>query len=252
MGKRYIAPSVNKAFDILRAISSSRGGIGINKLAKDLMMAKSTVHGITSTLERLGAVMRNPLTKKYSLGFTLFELGRFAYSQNDLKDVARPVMEELMEKSQESVFLGVLNREHVTILDIVESMHDLKITSPIGTTIPLLAGATGKVILACLNEDKAVKIVRERGIQRYTKNTITDIEQYMQEVRRARENGYATDYEEYILGVRAVSSPIKGNRNLISAIWVVGFRTGLDNDKMKAIVGLTKRAAETISRRIEG
>ncbi len=75
--------------------------------------------------------MRDPATKRYRPGLTLLELGKSAYSQFDLKDLARPVMENLMEITQESVFLGVLNGQHITILDIVESRNDLKITSPV-------------------------------------------------------------------------------------------------------------------------
>ena len=45
--------------------------MGVSDLAKKLKMAKSTVHGMASTLEELGAVMRDPGTKKYKLGFTL-------------------------------------------------------------------------------------------------------------------------------------------------------------------------------------
>ena len=246
-----MAPSVKKAFEILKAISLSRKGAGVNKIARDLKMAKSTVHGITSILEGIGAIMRDPLTKRYTLGLTLFELGRLAYSQIDLKDLARPIMEELMEKTQESVFLGVLNGERVTILDIVESRQDLKITSPIGTTIPLLAGATGKVFLACMEEERIKEIIRKKGFIRYTENTITDSEKYLQEIRRVKEKGYATDYEEYILGVRAVVSPIKGEGHLVSALWVVGFRTSLNGDKMSVLIEMTKEAAEAVSRKIE-
>ena len=66
-----------------------------------------------------------------------------------------------------------------------------------------------------------------------------------------REKGYATDYEEYILGVRAVVSPIKGEGHLVSALWVVGFRTSLNGDKMRALIEMTKEAAEAVSRKIE-
>ncbi len=250
MSHRYQAPSVKKAFQILRLISHSDGGLGISELARSLGIGKSTVHGITSALEEMGTITRDPLTKRYALGFTLFELGRSAYSQIDLRELARPVMEELMERAQESVFLGAMNGDHATILDIVESRQDLKITSPIGTIIPLPAGATAKVFLGAMEEEKAREVIRTKGLTRYTENTITDPDEYMEEIRRVRENGYATDYEEYIPGVRAIVSPIKGGRHPVSAIWVVGFKTSLDDQKMEAMIGVTKEAAEEISRRI--
>jgi len=249
--KRYGAPSIKKAFAILSAISSSKDGLGVSELARSLKMAKSTVHGMTSALEEVGAVMRDPQTKKFKLGFTLFEVGRSAYSQIDLKTSARPVMEELMENTQTSVFLGILNWDHVTVLDIVESRQDFKITAPVGTTIPLLAGAVGKAFLSSMDEEQAVKIIKSKGLPRFTVNTIIDPDSYFRELSKVRQKGYAVDDEEYILGVRAVASPLIGLGQLKSAIWVVGFKASLDEKKMKTITRATQKAAQTISRRIQ-
>jgi DNA-binding IclR family transcriptional regulator len=160
-------------------------------------------------------------------------------------------MEDLMEKTQTSVFLGILNWDHVTVLDIVESRQDLKITAPIGTTMPLFAGAVGKVFLAFMDAEQAAKIIRSKGLPQFTENSISDSESYYQELKRVRQNGYAVDDEEYILGVRAVASPIKGLGQLKSAIWVVGFKASLDEKKMQILIKETQKAAETISRRIQ-
>ena len=249
--KKYGAPSVKRAFAILSTISASKDGLGVSELAKRLKMAKSTVHGMTSALEELGAVMRDPLTKKYKLGFTLLEIGRSAYSQIDLRSSARPVMEELMNKTQTSIFLGILNWDHVTVLDIVESNQDLKITAPVGTTMPMIAGAVGKVFLASMEEEQALKFVNSKGLPRYTDNSIVDKELYFKELRQVRKNGFAVDDEEYIMGVRAVASPLRGLGQLRSAIWTVGFKAGLDEHKMKKLTGETYNAAKTISQRIQ-
>ena len=251
MAEKYQAPSVKKAFQILDLISRNARGTGVSELAGHLKISKSTVHGITMALEELGAIIRDPATKRYTSGPTLLELGKSAYSQFDIKDLARPVMENLMNRTQESVFLGVLNGEHVTILDIVESRNDLKITSPVGTTIPLMAGATGKVLLASMELEKAMKIVHSKGRTKYTENTITDPDQYLEEIRDVKKRGYATDYEEYILGVRAVASPISAEEHYQAAIWVVGFKTSLHDEKMKALIKATKKTAEMISLKLK-
>jgi DNA-binding IclR family transcriptional regulator len=249
--KKYGAPSVKKAFAILNAVSSSREGMGVSELAKKLKLAKSTVHGMTATLEELGAVMRDPLTKKYKLGFTLLEIGRSAYSQIDLKTAARPVTENLMEKTGTSIFLGILNWDHVSILDIVEARQDLNITAPVGSNIPLLAGAVGKVLLASMEKEQADKIIKSNKLPRFTDNSIADPELYCKELEQVREKGYAVDDEEYIMGVRAVASPLTGLGQLRSAIWAVGFKTSIDDDRMRALASATHLAAKTISRRIQ-
>ena len=249
--KKYGAPSVKKAFAILSAVSSSKDGMGVSDLAKKLKIAKSTVHGMASALEELGAVMRDPLTKKYKLGFTLLEIGRSAYSRIDLQTSARPVTEELMEKTQTSVFLGILNWDQVTILDVVESRQGLNITAPIGSTIPLFAGAVGKVFLAAMPEDQTARIIKSKGLPRFTDNSIVDMDLYFSELNQVREKGYAVDDEEYILGVRAVASPLMGLGQLRSAIWAVGFKASLDEKKMQTLTAETQKAAKTISRRIQ-
>jgi IclR family transcriptional regulator, KDG regulon repressor len=252
MTKGYIAPSVKRTFEILKAVASARDGLGISELARDLNMAKSTVHGMTSALEDVGALVRDSVTKRYALGFTVFELGRAAYSQVDLKSLARPVMENLMEKTHTSVFLGAQNGEHITVLDIVESKSELKITSPIGTTMPLTAGAVGKVLLSRMEEEEALRLLRKKGLTRYTANTLTDLEAYLGEIRFVREMGYATDDEEYILGVRAVASPVLEESRLVAVLWAVGFKAGLNEESMKSLITETRKAADEINERIRG
>jgi IclR family transcriptional regulator, KDG regulon repressor len=251
MAKGYYAPSVIKAFEVLKLIASNKEGMGISEIARELGMAKSTVHGMSSALEELGAVRRDPATKRYTLGFTLFELGKTAYSQIELKDLARPSMEELMERTQTSVFLGVLNWDHVTILDVVEPGTELKITSPIGTIISLLAGAAGKVFLSMMEEEQALRLIRSKGLTKYTDKSITDVDRYVEEMRKVKAQGFATDDEEYILGVRAVAAPIVGWSHAMSAIWAVGFKASLDEDRMKELTAFTKEAAEAIRRKVE-
>lgn len=250
MTEKYKAPIVGKAFQILRLIARKPDGIKLSQLARESGYGKSTVSGIAAALEEVGAVFRDPRSKAFTLGVTLFELGRSAYARIDLKAAARPFLEDLMNQTRESVFLGVHNIDRVTILDIVESNQDLKITSPVGTTIPILAGATGKVFMAAMTEEQVSRIVQEKGLPRFTERSIVEPARYLQELRRVRKNGFATDDEEYISGVRAVAAPIKSDGRPSSAIWVVGFRPSMSDDKMTQLIGRTKAAAEAISRHI--
>ncbi|MBT8356192.1 MAG: IclR family transcriptional regulator C-terminal domain-containing protein, partial [Deltaproteobacteria bacterium] len=63
--------------------------------------------------------------------------------------------------------------------------------------------------------------------------------------------GYAIDDEEYISGVIAVAAPIQARGLLKSAVWVVGFKASINEDKLKTLAQETKNAAELISQKIE-
>lgn len=242
----YSAPSVQKAFKILQMIADSPSGLGVSELAKKLGMGKSTVHGITMGLEALGVLIRDPVHKKFNLGYSLLELGRKTYARIELRDVARAPMERLMEKVGETVFLGILNGDHVTILEVVESHHEMKITSPPGTRLPLLAGATGKVFLSLVEEKKAKEIVQKLGLVRFTAKSVVDQKKFLKEVEETRKRGYAIDDEEYMLGVRAIAVPIPTTSPPLAAMWVVGFTSSLNDQKMERVIPEIKKTAEEI------
>ncbi len=247
MSKKYQAPSVKKAFKILRLISDTERGLGISELAKSLGISKGTVHGVTSALEEAGAIIRNPLNKRYNLGYAIVELVKKGLSRIPLREVAIRHMEALMVETGETVFLGILTDDSIFILDVVESNTELKITSPSGTKIPLSAGATGKLFLAYMEEKSALRYLTARGLVKYTENTITDLNRYMQEIKEVRKKGFAIDREEYLQEVKAVAALIKTKGTILAAIWVVGFSSSLTEDKMQYVIEKTLKAADAIS-----
>jgi len=250
MTKKYQAPIVKKAFIILKAISQSSQGLRISEISSMLNISKSTVHGITAALEDQGAIVRDIVSKRYTIGITLMELGKAAYARIDFKNIARPVMEELMEQCQESVFLGIRNNDKVTIIDIVESRKDFKITSPIGTTLPLAAGATGKLFLSLMESKDLQKYLHANPLVKYTPTTITDHERYIKELETVQKMGFAFDDEEYISGVRAVAVSIRRYGAYIPAIWVVGFKASMTQKKIPTIIEQAKMATDKINKRL--
>jgi IclR family KDG regulon transcriptional repressor len=247
----YQAPSVKKAFQILDLVARRDNRLTISDLSRELGIGKSTVHGITQALEGIGAIVRDEKTKRFTLGMTLFELAHAVYARMDLKDLARPILEDLMRLTRQSVFLGIRSGDRVSIIDIVESVQDLKITAHIGARLPLLAGATGKVFMASLAEQEAAQWIRTLGLRQVTQRSITDPDLYLEEIRKARESGYALDDEEYMQGVRAVAAPIHAPGRQLSAIWVVGLSQSMKAENMKRIAVETKNAAMAISRKFD-
>jgi DNA-binding IclR family transcriptional regulator len=247
----YEAPSVKKAFQILDLVARRDNRLTISDLSRELGISKSTVHGIAQALEKIGAIVRNDETRRYTLGMTILELAHSVYARIDLKDVGRPILEDLMRSTGQTVFLGIRSGLRVSIIDIVESTQNLKITAHIGARIPLLVGATGKVFMASLAEHEAAELVRNIGIRRSTDRSITDPERYLEEIRKARKSGYALDDGEYLQGVRAVAASIHAPGRQLAAIWVVGFSQSLKSEKMMAVAVETKAAAEAISKKLD-
>ncbi len=243
---RYQAPAVQKAFELLRAVAESRTELGISELAQRLGYSKSTTHGLAQALVRVGALDQNPRRKKFFLGPTVVELAFQSWNYFRVVEKTQPYLDELRDQIGETVFLGALSRSRGLIMATAETAKPLKISSPPGTSIPLLAGAVGKVFLAQQAKEQVMQIIREVGLPRFTVRSITDEQTYLDELAQVRRQGYALDNEEYLAGVRAVAVGLGNHRGLPLAVWVVGFADAMQDDAMAAIAKYTVEAAEKL------
>lgn len=247
-GSGYNAPLIYKAFSVMEEIAANPSEYGISDLSRRLNISKSTIFGITQALTDLGALRQDPISKKFRLGPTLVQLGTQAMAGIDLRSVARPFMEELSQKYGETVFLGTFNEQEITIIDKAESPADLKITAPIGTKMPLFAGAAGKVFLAGLREPVLKKIFKDKPLPAFTEKSIVDTAEYLKELQKVRQVGYATDFEEYLRGVNAISVPLLDSWGWpAGAIWMVGFSHSLTSEKINQAVSTAINVAEQIN-----
>lgn len=236
----YSAPILYKAFAIIEEIAADQGKMGISDLARKLNMSKGTLHGITQAFLDLG-VITQASNKKFSLGPTLIELGNKALAGDDLRLSLRPFLEELYGEFKETFFLGTSDGKKITIIEKVDSPSGLKISAPVGTRIPLIAGAAGKIFLSALSDQDLEGVLRN-SLPKFTKKSITDRSKYIEEIKKVREQGYSTDFEEYIQGINAVSVPVTDMYGqTTAAIWMVGFSNTLNKDKIfRALIALSR------------
>lgn len=250
----YSAPIVSKAMKVLKMIVTSPRNPGISEIAAKLSLAKSTTHGILAALEESGWVLRDPVTRRYTCGHAVKDIGRFANVRIPLVEKARPHLEQLGQELDEDIFLGICIGTHLLILDQMESSRDMKITARPGTRLPLFAGGAGKIFLAFHDRESVVKIVTAKPLPRYTARSITDPDDFLAELDRVRDAGVALDKGEYLPNVWSVGLPIfYGRRNrkrMVAGFWVVGISSAETAQRMESAERLGRVAADSISRSI--
>lgn len=244
----YNAPLIYKTFSLLEEVAANQSDLGVSDLSRRLNISKSTIFGITQALADLGALRQDPVTKKFRLGPTLVKLGNQSLSGVNLPVVAKPFMIELSQIYQETVFLGTYDEQYgSTIVDKADSPAKLKITSPIGTRLPVFAGVTAKVFLSRQPEQNVKTILKEKKLPKFTENSITKIDDYLKELKQVRKKGYAIDFEEYLRGVNAIGIPLvdPGDR-LVGALWMVGFSHSFAGEKLEQAIQSTLEVAKQI------
>src|SRR5437763_15573844 len=185
--------SVANAIRLLTSFSGEEDELGITTLATRLRLAKSTVHRLATTLTAAGFLEQSE-TGKYRLGVALFELGALVRRRMDVANEARPKLRELLEKTGETVQLGIVDHFSVLYVYEMESRRAIRMAAAVGGRAPLHCTAVGKVLLAHQPGDY-VKEAIGRGLTAYTPKTITKREAGLAMLDEVRLRRHAIDDE---------------------------------------------------------
>lgn len=204
------SPAVKSADRVLTILEylADHHGATFAAIVRDLGLPNSSTYQLLRTIRQRGFVDFDEITREFKLGFRLWEVAQAYSSVQHLADVAQPFMDELTAVTKETVQLSRLDGLQNVYLAISESPHPMKLVSSVGNRLPAHTTGLGKVLLAALPD--AVLDERLDGVvlERFTANTITDVDQLGVELRRIRERGYGEDREEYVVGCRCIAMPI--------------------------------------------
>ena len=214
--------SVLRAIKILELIGKA-GSMGVTEISRELKSPKSSVYQIISTLVDEHIVEKDSDSNLYHLGLKLFELGNLARFNLEISKVSNPYLKELNEKLDETVHLTVIDEGEVLYIECLESTKRLRTYSVIGVRAPLHCTAVGKAMLAYLPVDEIAKIIQEKGLQKYTENTITDKAILLKEFKKIAQCGYAIDNMEHEDGVICFAAPIwNHDGKVIASVSIAG------------------------------
>jgi len=248
----YKAPAVHKAFQLLRAVAESQNGMRLVELAGRAGCSTSTTHGLVHALLREKALIQGDDPHKLFLGPLIADLAFTDWNYVKVSRLAQPIIDGIRDHVQATVFLGVRIRKRVMITATAEATESLRISAPAGTTIPLFAGAAGKVFLSQESAERIVELAGERGLPKYTPHSIVNMEDYLAELQRVLSRGYAIDDEEYLSGIRAVAAALHNRRGLPMAIWVVGIASNMGLTRLRQVADITVGAAKDLRSQLEG
>jgi len=242
--------SVARAAGILELLAAESGELGVTELGRRLGVHKATASRLLSTLAEHGLVERHPTTDKYRLGFGLIHLAGVAMAGLDLVQQARPILEDLAERTSETVNLAVLDGDQVMHVDQIAGRRSIVSVSWVGRRTPVNCTSNGKVLLAYAPEGERERFLK-RPLEPMTKNSITDPVELRAHLEQVRAKGYAQTIEELEEGLNAVAAPVRsGNGDVIAAVSVAGPSFRMRPVELPRIAATTMDAANSISRRI--
>lgn len=205
----YSIRAVQRVCEILDLLQQEPRGAALLDVARATRLPKSSAFRYLATLEARRYVERDPVTGSYRAGSAFLPLR--AHEPELLARRARPHLERLRDRVEETVNLGMLEGNRVIYLEIVESHRAMRLAARPGDRDPIHATALGKAIAANLPERRVRAILESEGMPRLTRRTVTDQAAYLAELAATRERGYALDDGEYEIDGRCVAVAVAGN-----------------------------------------
>jgi IclR family transcriptional regulator, KDG regulon repressor len=248
----YRIAVVSRTFDLLEAIARSDRPLGVSELARAIGSTKSATFRILATLEERGYVIRDRDQSRYQLGAGFVFLGQRALEDVDLRKEARPILEDLKDRFNETANLGVIVNDRVIYIDIQESDHGLRMAAQVGAQDELHSTSIGKAILAFMPPERLERLL-DRELVKRTEKTITDPGILKQELAGIRKTGIARDDGENEAGASCFGAPIFDQQGeVIAAISVSGPDSRITGEKAADIATAIRKAASDITRRLGG
>ena len=245
MAEKSGVQSVERIFQLIESLAAHPAGAGLQRLAQDTDLAKSTVHRLLASLVSLGYAAQDE-NGRYRLTLKMFELSSGIVNSMDIMDVAKVHLERLAQRTGEAVHLVIRDGQDIVYIYKTES-GPMRMSSRVGLRSPLYCTGVGKAILATLPADEVTNIWQHATPQKLTAHTIVEFDALQAQLAEVRTNGYAIDDEENELGVRCVAVAIPGvGGRADSAFSISGLAPYMTPERIRRIATLAQDARTDI------
>jgi IclR family pca regulon transcriptional regulator len=206
-----------RGLDVIKAFQPHRPPMSLAQLSAETRLARPTVRRILITLEELGYVRSGG--GGYALTPRVLELGVAYVRSMGLWNVARPHLEWLSARTDESCSIAQLDGSDIVYVARVAVPKIVGLAVQIGTRFPALQTSLGKVLLAPLATDEVDLVLSEPTRSGLQPRWQPDRAERDRELRQVRARGWAITDEQLTLGIRSVAAPLRdGTGRVIAAM----------------------------------
>jgi DNA-binding IclR family transcriptional regulator len=244
--------SLERALQILNVFCSERRPLTLAQLSETTGLSKATVLRLCSTLVKYGYLKQAPESRQYSLGLKLFELGSIVLSSFSLRKVASPYLTQLQVKLGKTVFLGVLAEDELLYIDKRENgAMGISFPSNMGRRRPPHWGMLGPVLMAYLPDGEVERLLDKHPLERITKKSCTEKEDFKEKLRGVRRDGCIHDEGTAFESIGGIAAPIRDYTGKVVAALGVGFISASVNSReVKKMIREVKAASLSISQEL--
>jgi DNA-binding IclR family transcriptional regulator len=238
--------SVQRILAVFESFSRTKDSLTLQAIADHIDLPKSTAFRIVQSLEEAGYLVRLA-NQQYCLSFRFTRLAGLVKSTIDIREIARPALVELAERTKETVSLNTVSGRNRVCIDVIDTASPLRSVTKAGEHIPLLNGSSAMLLMAFLPKKELQPILNQ--VVRSTKAKRPAL---LSELAAIREQGYAVSHGQRVLGLSAIAAPITDVNGDHRYCLTVAGPTVRFQHREAEFLKLVVKAAADISRRYGG
>jgi DNA-binding IclR family transcriptional regulator len=241
--KRLGIQSVEVAAGILRALASTHRSLPLKDLAKLAGIHPGKAHRYLVSLTRSELVTQDEATGHYGVGPAAIALGLAGMHSIDVVRTATAALPSLRDEINETVLLAMWSPHGPVVFALEESDRPVTMNIRVGSILPLLKTATGKVFATYLPRDTTTDLLNtELKAMSYSHANIGKL---LEDVRR---HGISSVTEDLVPGVKAIAAPLFDyKKQIVGVIGALGHSEEMDVTPDGPIAKALLRSASAIS-----
>lgn len=243
--------SVSRALSILEAFSLEQPSLSLSDFSRKTGFYKSSILRQVKTLLDAGYMVRDSETGRYRLGTKPYILGQIFLRSSSLLGCAGPILKAIASELGETASIFVEDGSQRLCLAMEQGPHFIRATYEIGQKLPIYAGASGKVLMAFLEDALFQRVVAEAGLKSFTAQTITKRSVLKAELEKIRKSGYALSIGERVSSAAAVAVPVFGaGGGLVCSLSTSGPIDRFTDGQIPHIISVLQEAGQKLSKEL--
>lgn len=206
-GKDNASETLAKGLRILDIFGLGDAGFTLSQIAARVGLNKTSVYRYVNTFRELGYLRRDERTGLYHLGVRSLSLAHAIMEKSEMIKQVKPFVEEAFRKHGVHVDVGILSGDAIYLIYRHESKDTSVFRSFSYSSEPHYL-ATGKAAMAFMEPGDLDGFLDRLDLAAKTERTIVDKSELAAELRKAREQGFAVNNEEFVPGLIAIGAPL--------------------------------------------
>ena len=242
---KYTIKVMDKAFAVLKSFSMAKPRMSFAELLRaNKDIDKTALYRILVNFTAQGLLFKNERSGEYSPGMEFLRLAPITLAGFDLRDAARPFLEEIHAKTGETVILNIRNLYRGICLDCIKSAKPIAITADIGRQVPLLRGASGMILVAHLPRHELKELYEhEKALLK------ADFETIVTELSGIRKAGHAITFAALDPETAGVSFPIMDiTGSVLAGLSCLGPEYRFEGDHLEKVIRVTREGSSALCR----